>query len=99
MTSATFKHFGYTPLLKHLFIKSARTEAIIGFASFRNLVFTSMCLTAFEVLNLSILLITSFEQVDARKNESLTLIEFYEFNSVKSEAGNNFFPNVCEVFI
>ena len=44
---------------------------------------------AFEVFNLSIILITSLEQVGARKNESLTLSLFGEFNSVKPVAGNN----------
>ena len=44
MIFAIFKHYGYTPLLKHLFVKSARTGAIIGFANFKDLVSTSICL-------------------------------------------------------
>ena len=38
---------------------------------------------------MSVLPITSFEQVGVRKNKSLTLALFGEFNSVESVAGRN----------
>ena len=50
MTSAIFQYFEYIPLLKHLFIKLARTGDTIGFAGFRNLISTSTCLIVLRLL-------------------------------------------------
>ena len=59
----------------------------MGFASFRNLVSTSICLIAFEVFNFYIAYY--FISTGRRLKKILTLVVFGEFNSIKCVVGND----------